>query len=379
MVTLRSIYAQYSSANEDPMSSVQSARLLSLGEWTRLIEDLALGGSGIEEGVPRMLLVHQIQLIFSWSRIRSVADYSNRSQVRLRHLLFEDFLEALVRMATMIPLPLDADISHMGCAHAGEYLMQLRGEGKAAVKAFFAARGQSWDHEPHQRIWRCVDHLLHYITHMIEFNASRADVGEGHSMAADLSVSSNEAKAFMKMSNKAEALRRRKTHMQRETHYDEDGEAIENEFLDSFESVRAKLIGRLTSASIFEHLNVDQISALVDEMILAPFEAGAFVFEQGDVGDRFYVILTGEAKVLRDEEGPSDQPISTEEVEFVDPEKLLADLKPGSYFGERALLKSEPRFASIQAKTALTTMCLTPEACEKALGKPLKDCVPDIY
>ena len=379
MPTLRSVYRQYSSANEDPMSSVQSPRLLSLGEWTRLISDLALGGDGIEEGTPRMLSLHQIQLIFSWSRIRSVADYSSRSQVRLRHLQFEDFLEALVRTATMVPLPLDADISHMGCAHAGEYIMQLRGEGKAAVIAFFEARAQSWEHEPHQRIWRCVDHLLHYITHMIEVNASRADVGEGHSMAADLSVSANEAKAFMKMSNKPEALRRRQSHVQRETRYDDDGEAIENEFLDSFDSVRAKLIGRLTSAPIFEHLKVDQISALVDEMELAPFEADAFVFEQGDVGDRFYVILTGEAKVLRDEQGLSDQPISSEEIEFEDPEKLLADLGPGSYFGERALLKSEPRFASVQAKTALTTMCLTPACCERALGRPLKDCVPDIY
>ena len=117
----------------------------------------------------------------------------------------------------------------------------------------------------------------------------------------------------------------------------------------------------------------------MDEMELAPFEADAFVFEQGDVGDRFYVILTGEAKVLRDEQGLSDQPISSEEIEFEDPEKLLADLGPGSYFGERALLKSEPRFASVQAKTALTTMCLTPACCERALGRPLKDCVPDIY
>ena len=40
--------------------------------------------------------VLEAKLIFSWSRIRSVSDYSDHSQRRLRNLVFEDFLEAIV-------------------------------------------------------------------------------------------------------------------------------------------------------------------------------------------------------------------------------------------------------------------------------------------
>lgn len=59
------------------------------------------------------------------------------------------------------------------------------------------------------------------------------------------------------------------------------------------------------------------------------FEAGAVVFEQGDVGDRMYVIRKGQVEVLRDG-------------------VALAMLGPGEYFGEMALLSNLPRNATVR-------------------------------
>jgi cGMP-dependent protein kinase len=74
------------------------------------------------------------------------------------------------------------------------------------------------------------------------------------------------------------------------------------------------------------------------------FEAGETIIRQGNTGDHFYIIATGNVGVYKAnaETGKEDQ---------------LAVLTEGKYFGEKALLSEDKRAASCIAETAVT--CLT--------------------
>ena len=58
---------------------------------------------------------------------------------------------------------------------------------------------------------------------------------------------------------------------------------------------------------------------------------GATLFAEGDVGNKFYVVLAGAIRVSRMVPGMG--------------EEALAIVKPGSYFGEMALIDDAPRSA----------------------------------
>ena len=73
------------------------------------------------------------------------------------------------------------------------------------------------------------------------------------------------------------------------------------------------------------------------------YRAGDAVFRQGDPGDRLYLILSGRAKVKRTEDGQ---------------EAVLAELLPGQFFGELAILRNAPRSATVEAAEDLEVVSL---------------------
>jgi len=77
---------------------------------------------------------------------------------------------------------------------------------------------------------------------------------------------------------------------------------------------------------------LDEIDRLADEVHIA---AGRTIMKEGDLGQEFAVVLTGEAEVLKGS-------------------VVIATLGPGAFFGEVALLDAVPRTASIVAKTDMT-------------------------
>jgi NADH:ubiquinone reductase (H+-translocating) len=73
------------------------------------------------------------------------------------------------------------------------------------------------------------------------------------------------------------------------------------------------------------------------------FEPGEDVFREGDIGDRIYLVLKGEAEVLRQSNG-ADQ--------------FVALLGPGDWFGEAALMNDTTRGATIRCRHALDALSL---------------------
>ena len=82
------------------------------------------------------------------------------------------------------------------------------------------------------------------------------------------------------------------------------------------------------------HLKTDQTTRITR----AHYNAGDYIFRQGEPGNYFYIIEKGEVEVLR---------AQNEQAEA----EVLAVLKEGEFFGEMALLESQPRVASVRART----------------------------
>jgi len=97
----------------------------------------------------------------------------------------------------------------------------------------------------------------------------------------------------------------------------------------------------IKESSLFRSLPIGEESVeWLDEL---KFDDGGVIFEEGDVADRFYLILSGMAKVTK-KEGKT--------------EKLVALLCRGQYFGEVALIRNEPRAITVTAEGPLRVASL---------------------
>jgi cGMP-dependent protein kinase len=100
----------------------------------------------------------------------------------------------------------------------------------------------------------------------------------------------------------------------------------------------------LANVQLLKRLPKDQHPQLAAAMDRAEFPAGHVVIKQGDPGAEFFVIKSGEARVDVTTDGTTN---------------TVARLKAGDYFGEIALLRDEPRAATIVAESALNTFKIT--------------------
>ena len=89
-------------------------------------------------------------------------------------------------------------------------------------------------------------------------------------------------------------------------------------------------IALLRGTPIFEPLGPASIERVARNLIHVDADPGMIVIREGDPGDRFYVIASGEMEVSR-----HDVPV--------------AKLGPGDFFGEIALLRNIPRTATVAA------------------------------
>jgi CRP/FNR family cyclic AMP-dependent transcriptional regulator len=105
----------------------------------------------------------------------------------------------------------------------------------------------------------------------------------------------------------------------------------------------------LARVPLFAGLSARHLRRLADLTEEQRYMEGASVVREGEPGDRFYVILQGEAKVVS--RGG----------------RVLNRLQPGDFFGEISVLDGGPRTASVVAETPLTMLALEHRALVRAI------------
>jgi small-conductance mechanosensitive channel/CRP-like cAMP-binding protein len=116
---------------------------------------------------------------------------------------------------------------------------------------------------------------------------------------------------------------------------------------------------RFRSIQLFDPLNDDELRQVVEGMHMGLYAAGETIIRQGEVGDSFFIIWSGEAEVsVRSEDGNA---------------AVIKVLRAGDYFGEMALLTGASRTATITALTECTCYILG-----KAIFKKVLEAKPSI-
>ena len=96
----------------------------------------------------------------------------------------------------------------------------------------------------------------------------------------------------------------------------------------------------LQGVKILQNMDEYERSKLADAFKEEWYQPEQFVIREGEEGNTFYLIMSGEAVATKTVE-PGKAPIE------------VMKYKAGDYFGERSLLKNEPRAANIMATSQL--------------------------
>ncbi len=100
----------------------------------------------------------------------------------------------------------------------------------------------------------------------------------------------------------------------------------------------------LTSLPLFYECQQEELECLINLFKIKRSDPGEIVIRQGERGDTFYIIVTGQALVLRRD--------------IADIEHELVVLSSGDYFGQVALIEDQPRNATVQAMTEVELLVL---------------------
>ena len=121
---------------------------------------------------------------------------------------------------------------------------------------------------------------------------------------------------------------------------------------------REKYEDILKRVKVLDSLDSTERHKLIDSITEVKFKEGDYIIKQGELGNKFYFIMEGQAK--------AEKTIKSGEIVKV------KDYEEGDYFGEVSLLKDQPRAASVISKTELSALYLDRQMFNRILG-PLKD------
>ena len=113
-----------------------------------------------------------------------------------------------------------------------------------------------------------------------------------------------------------------------------DRETFNNIVKEAAQKKREKYESFLKKVNILSTIDSYELGQICDSLKDGIFKKDEYIIKEGELGDIFYILEEGQCN-------------ATKTLEPGKPETIINVLKEGDYFGERALIRGEPRYANI--------------------------------
>ena len=123
---------------------------------------------------------------------------------------------------------------------------------------------------------------------------------------------------------------------------------------------REKYENFLKNVEILGTIEPYELMQISDALKTASFKKGDYIIKEGEMGDVFYILEEGKCE-------------ATKTLEPGKPDTVIKEYKVGDYFGERALIKGEPRAANIIAKSETVKVISLDRISFKRLLGPIEE------
>ena len=134
-----------------------------------------------------------------------------------------------------------------------------------------------------------------------------------------------------------------------------DRETFNNIVKDAAQKKREKYENFLKKVDILSTIDSYELTQICDALKNEVYNKGDFIIREGESGNVFYILEEGEAIATKAFDGGDVQEIKR--------------YGPGEYFGERALIKGEPRFCNIEVVSDVCkTISLDRDSFKRLLG-----------
>ena len=107
----------------------------------------------------------------------------------------------------------------------------------------------------------------------------------------------------------------------------------------------------LSRAGIFQGVDPEAVDNLIEQMETVKYPRGTTIFEEGEPGDRLYIITAGKIKLAR--HAPDGR------------ENLLTVMGPSDMFGELSIFDPGPRTSSAVCVTEVRAATMNSEMLQK--------------
>ena len=139
-----------------------------------------------------------------------------------------------------------------------------------------------------------------------------------------------------------------------------DRETFNNIVREAAQKKREKYENFLKNVEILSTIDSYELMQISDAIKSATYKKGDYIIREGEMGDIFYILEEGEC-------------IATKTLEPGKPDTVIKEYGIGGYFGERGLIKGEPRAANIIVKSETAKVISLDRTSFKRLLGPIEE------